>query len=403
MPTWRYSAIDAEGRDQRGTLEADTPRHARALLRERSLTALEVDEVAGSERRATGGFRRGLAADDLALVIRQLATLVRAAIPVEQALAAVAEQTESPRAKEVIQAVRARVVEGHGLADALGEFPHIFPEVQRATVAAGEQAGHLDVVLERLADHTETQLARRGSLATALYYPAFLVVTAMVVVGVLMTSVIPTIVDRFERCANALPLVTRGLIAVSGFLAQWWWALLLLIVVGIALARAALAKPEVKRAWHLKMLRWPVFGRVLRASNAEQFARTLAILTASSVPVLEALRVSAATLTNLPMRDAVLEAAARVREGGSISRALAASGLFPPLTIQLIASGEATGTLDQMLQRAADHLEREVDTTVRRTQALLGPVILLIMAGMVVTIMAAVLLPLIQMNQQLTC
>jgi general secretion pathway protein F len=402
MPTWRYTAIDAAGRDQNGTLEADSPRHARALLRERSLTALEVDEVAGRER-AASPFRRSLAADELALIIRQLATLVRAAIPVEQALAAVAEQAESLRAKEVVQAVRARVMEGHSLADALGEFPHIFPEVQRATVAAGEHAGHLDIVLERLADHTETQLARSGSLATALYYPAFLVVTALIVVTVLMTSVIPTIVDRFERCKSALPLVTRVLIAVSGFLSEWWWLVAVAIVAAALLARAALAKPELLRAWHLKQLRWPVFGRVLRASNAEQFARTLAILTASSVPVLEALRVAAATLTNLPMRDAVIEAAARVREGASISRALAASGLFPPLTIQLIASGEATGTLDEMLQRAADHLEREVDTTVRRAQALLGPVILLVMAGMVVTIMAAVLLPLIQMNSQLNC
>lgn len=402
MPTWRYTAIDAAGRDQQGTLEADTPRHARALLRERALTALGVEEIAGRER-AASPFRRGLSADDLSLIIRQLATLVRAAIPVEQALAAVAEQAESPRAREVVQAVRARVLEGHSLADALGEFPHIFPEVQRATVAAGEQAGHLDVVLERLADHTETQQARRGSIATALYYPAFLVVTAMVVVMFLMTSVIPKIVTVFDNCHNALPLVTRVLIGVSGFLAQWWWLLLAAAIAAAYMARAALAKPELKRAWHLRLLKLPVLGRVLRASNAEQFARTLAILTASSVPVLDALRVAAATLTNLPMREAVLEAAARVREGAAISRALGASGLFPPLTIQLIASGEASGTLDEMLQRAADHLEREVDTTVRRTQALLGPVILLVMALIVVTIMAAVLLPIIQMNQQLTC
>ena len=402
MPTWRYTAIDAAGRDQQGTLEADTPRHARALLRERSLTALGVEEIASRERSASP-LRRGLGAEDLALIIRQLATLVRAAIPVEQALAAVAEQAESPRAREVVQAVRARVLEGHSLADALGEFPHIFPEVQRATVAAGEQAGHLDVVLERLADHTETQQARRGSIATALYYPAFLVVTAMVVVMFLMTSVIPKIVTVFDNCHNALPLVTRVLIGVSGFLAQWWWLLLAAAIAAVLVARAALAKPEIRRAWHLRLLQLPVLGRVLRASNAEQFARTLAILTASSVPVLDALRVAAATLTSLPMREAVLEAAARVREGAAISRALGASGLFPPLTIQLIASGEASGTLDEMLQRAADHLEREVDTTVRRTQALLGPVILLIMALIVVTIMAAVLLPIIQMNQQLTC
>ena len=402
MPTWRYTAIDSAGRDQQGTLEADSPRHARALLRELALTALGVEEIASRER-AASPFRRGLAADDLALIIRQLATLVRAAIPVEQALAAVAEQADTPRAREVVQAVRARVLEGHSLADSLGEFPHIFPEVQRATVAAGEQAGHLDVVLERLADHTETQQVRRGSVATALYYPAFLVVTAMVVVMFLMTSVIPKIVVVFDNCHNALPLVTRVLIGVSGFLAQWWWLLLAALIAAVFLVRAALTKPEIKRAWHLKLLRLPVFGRVIRASNAEQFARTLAILTASSVPVLDALRVAAATLNNMPMREAVLEAAARVREGAAISRALGASGLFPPLTIQLIASGEASGTLDEMLQRAADHLEREVDTTVRRTQALLGPVILLVMALIVVTIMAAVLLPIIQMNQQLTC
>lgn len=404
MPTFEYTALDSGGREQRGTLEADTPRQVRAQLRERGLTALEVVETAAREREAHAlGFRRGLPAGEIALIVRQLATLVRAAIPLEQALKAVAEQTEGERARHVVLGVRTRVLEGHTLADGLGQFPHVFPEIDRATVAAGEQAGHLDVVLERLADYAEARQSRGAALATALYYPAFLVATAIAVVMFLMTYVIPKIVVVFEHCHNQLPLVTRGLVATSGFLADWWWLLLAALVGAVALVRGALRKEEVRRAWHLWLLGAPVVGRVIRASNAEQFARTLAILSASSVPVLEALRIAAATMSNLPMREAVLAAAARVREGAPIARSLGASGLFPPLTIQLIASGEASGTLEDMLQRAADHLEREVDNTVRRAQALLGPIVLLIMALIVVTIMAAVLTPILQMNQQLTC
>jgi general secretion pathway protein F len=404
MPSFEYTALDADGREQRGTLEAETPRAARAQLRERGLTALEVAETAARERQAGAlGWRRGLPGDEIALIIRQLATLVRAAIPLEQALKAVAEQTEGERARNVVLGVRTRVLEGHTLADGLGEFPHIFPEIDRATVAAGEQAGHLDVVLERLADYAEARQTRGAALATALYYPAFLVVTAMAVVMFLMSYVIPRIVVVFEHCHNQLPLVTRMLVATSDFMAAWWWLLLAAAVAAVVAVRGALQKVEVRRAWHLRLLGLPVIGRVVRAANAEQFARTLAILSASSVPVLEALRIAAATMSNLPMREAVLAAAARVREGAPIARSLAASGLFPPLTIQLIASGEASGTLDEMLARAADHLEREVDNTVRRAQALLGPIVLLFMALIVVTIMASVLVPILRMNQQLTC
>lgn len=404
MPSYEYTALDATGRELRGTLEADTPRQARGQLRERGLTALEVTETAAQERAAGAlGFRRGLPGAEVALIVRQLATLVRAAIPLEQALKAVAEQSESDRSRQVVLGVRTHVLEGHTLADGLGLFPHVFPEIDRATVAAGEQAGHLDVVLERLADYAEARENRGAALATALYYPAFLVVTAIAVVMFLMSYVIPKIVVVFENCHNQLPLVTRMLVATSDFMAAWWWLLVGGAVVAAVMVRGALQKPEVRRAWHLRLLALPVLGRVIRASNAEQFARTLAILAASSVPVLEALRIAAATMSNLPMREAVLAAAARVREGAPIARSLGASGLFPPLTIQLIASGEQSGTLEEMLQRAADHLEREVDNTVRRAQALLGPIVLLFMALIVVTIMASVLIPILQMNQQLTC
>jgi len=403
MPSYAYIALDAAGREQRGILEGDTARHVRGQLRERELTALEVREVAGDERPQAGGWQRGLPAGEVALLIRQLATLVRAAIPLEQAIAAVADQAETPRARDLLLAVRARVLEGHTLADALGQFPHVFPEVQRATVAAGEQAGHLDVVLERLADHAESREQRRSTLLTALYYPAFLMVVAVLVVAFLMVKVIPQIVVVFDNCRNQLPLVTRALIATSEFMVAWWWLLLAVAIAAAWAARTALLQPDLRRAWHRRLLAMPVFGRLVRAANAEQFTRTMAILAASAVPVLEALRIAASTLGNLPMREAVLEAAARVREGAPISRSLAASKLFPPLTIQLIASGEASGTLDEMLGRAADQLALEVDNTTRRVQALVGPIVLLLMAGLVMLIMAAVLLPIIEMNQQLTC
>lgn len=403
MPNFSYTALDAGGRETRGTLEADSPRQARALLRERGLTALAVEETAARERAGGLGWSRGLPPDEVALLIRQLATLVRAAIPVEQALRSVADQTEDPRARDVVLGVRNRVLEGHSLAEGFAAFPHVFPETERATVAAGEQAGHLDVVLERLADHAEARLARSAAVSTALYYPVLLVVTSIVVVAILMTAVIPKIVMVFEHCKNQLPLLTRAMVATSEFMASWWWLILLVAVAGAFAARAALQREHLRHAWHQRVLRMPVIGRVVRASNAERFARTLAILNASSVPVLDAMRIAAATMGNLPMRAAVLAAAARVREGAPIARSLGASGLFPPLTIQLIASGEASGTLDVMLGRAAEHLAREVDTTVRRLQALLGPIVLLFMALMIGLIMYSVIDPILKMNQMLTC
>jgi len=404
MPAYRYIALDAAGREQRGTLEADTPRHLRALLRERALTALEVEESDAVERRFAGlGIGRGLPADEVALVIRQLATLVRASIPLEQALRTVAEQSESERARNLVLGVRSRVLEGHTLAEGLGQFPHVFPEVDRATVAAGEQAGHLDLVLERLADYAEGRQERGAAVRTALYYPAFLVSVSIGVVALLMVKVLPTIIQVFSRCQDALPPLTRGMIALSDFMVGWWWAVGLGIVGAWYAVQRLLADPDKRRAWHRRVLRLPVIGRITRATNAEQFARTMAILNASSVPVLEALRIAAATMANLPMRDAVLAAAARVREGAPIARSLAESRMFPPLTIQLIASGEASGTLEQMLARAADQLAREVDATLRRAMALLGPVILLVMAGMVLVIILSVLVPLMELNNKLSC
>lgn len=404
MAAFEYSALDAGGREQSGVLEGDSPRQVRALLRERGLTALEVREVAAREHQAaTSGWGRRLPAAELALIIRQLATLVRAAIPLEQALKAVAEQTEEPRARNLVLAVRTRVLEGHTLADGLAQFPHVFPETDRATIAAGEQAGHLDVVLERLADYAEARENRGAVLTTALYYPAFLLTTALAVMFILMIEVVPKIVEVFANCHSQLPFLTRAMIGASGFLAAYWWLVIAAIIGTVLAVRAALAKPEVRRAWHLKVLAMPVIGRVVRSANAESFTRTLGILTSSSVPVLEALRIAATTMGNIPMREAVLEAADRVREGAPIARSLAASRLFPPLTIQLIASGEASGTMDEMLVRAADQLEREVDNTVRRSQALFGPIILIFMAVMIGTIIFSILKPIMQMNQLMTC
>ncbi len=401
MGAFEYQVLDAGGRERKGVMEGDTARQIRQQLRDKGWTPLSVEAVEQREARRKRGFslRRGINATELALVTRQLATLVQSGMPVESALATAAEQSEKMRLKKIILAVRARVLEGHTLADALKEFPHVFPDLYRSTVAAGEHSGHLEAVLGRLADYTESRQALSQKMGLALIYPALMIIVAILVVVVLLAYVVPQVVGVFDNIGQELPLLTRGLIAVSDFLSAWGIALFGLIVVSITLFNLLLRKEGFRSAWHRWLLRVPLVGRLVRGLNTARFARTFSILSASGVPVLEGMRIAAEVVSNLPMRKAVDEAARRVREGSSINRALQKSGYFPPMVVHLIASGEASGNLDDMLERAATSQERELETAVSALMGILEPALILVMGVVVLVIVLAILLPIFDMNQ----
>jgi general secretion pathway protein F len=403
MGAFEYTALDSAGRSRKGVIEGDTPRHVRALLRERQLLPLTVEQVAEQEsKRQRGsrfGFARGVSAADLSLLTRQLATLAKAGLPLEEALLAVSQQTEKPRVQSIVLGVRAKVVEGHTLATGLADFPRVFPEIYRATVSAGEQSGHLDAVLERLAEYTESREVIRQKVYGALLYPIVLTIMCFGIVSILLTYVVPKVTDVFEAQHAKLPLATRVLVGISDFMRTDGLYLLIGVGLAIFLFWRALKSPAKLRRFHNFLLIVPVVGRILRGFNTARFTRTLSILVASAVPVLDALRISSEVVTNLPMRDAVTDAAARVREGAPIGRSLAASRLFPPMTIHLISSGESSGELQAMLERAATNQERELEGLLAALVGLLGPLLIVGMGLIVMGIVFAMLLPIFELNQ----
>ncbi|MBM4212424.1 MAG: type II secretion system protein GspF [Gammaproteobacteria bacterium] len=406
MAAYDYVALDTAGREQCGVLEGDSPRQVRQLLRERQLLPVSVEPLRETPQNRDGerwlnhlprrSTRVGSA--DVALLTRQLATLVRAALPLEEALLAVSQQSEKSAVQRVVAAVRARVVEGEPLAHALSGFPRVFPEIYRATVAAGEQSGKLDTVLERLAEYTENRDQLRQRVLGALLYPIVLTVMCLFIIAGLLTYVVPKVVEVFESGKTALPLLTRMLLATSDFLQDYGPWLLLLIVLGVIGFLRWVRAPEAQRKVDALLLRLPLTGRLVRGFNTARFTRTFSILTGSAVPVLEALHIAGGVINNLPMRDAVTTATERVREGAPIGRSLAASRLFPPMTVHLISSGEASGRLEEMLERAAANQERELDGLLTALVGLLGPLLIVGMGLFVLIIVFAMLMPIFEMN-----
>ncbi|HSN52012.1 MAG TPA: type II secretion system inner membrane protein GspF [Woeseiaceae bacterium] len=400
MGAYEFVALDKSGKESRGLIEGDTPKHVRQLLRERHMYPVRVTEVAQREakRQTTFSLRRGLSPGELALITRQMASLSQSGLPLEEVLLAVSQQNDHPRTKSILLGVRSRVMEGHTLADGLGDFPQAFPELYRATVAAGEQSGHLDVVLERLADYTEARQELRQRITNAMIYPAALIVMALAIISFMLATVVPRIVNVFENTSAELPGLTRGLIATSDFMRNHW--LLLIIGIGAALWGLwwLLQKEGPRRRYHRFLLRMPIAGRLTRGINTARFTRTFSILAGSGVPVLEAMTISAEVIENLPMRDAVNEATLRVREGAGISRSLAASKLFPPMMIHLISSGEAGGRLEEMLARSANGQEREVDGLIAALLGILQPLLIVLMGAIVMVIVLAILLPIFEIN-----
>jgi general secretion pathway protein F len=406
MSAYEFTALDGKGRNSKGLIEGDTPRQVRQLLRDRGLTPLDVREVSDRKARAGTGVagpqvrRSGsINSTELALFTRQLATLTRSGLPLDEALTAVSQQSESKRVQRVTLGVRARVVEGNSLAGSMAEFPGAFPVLFRATIEAGEQAGRLDQVLERLADYADRGQQLRSKLMISLLYPVALLVVAVCVVIALMTYVVPKIVGVFDSIGQELPPLTRGLIAVSDFLRNYGVYLAVAIVAGLFLFFRAMRNEDFRRKVHRQQLRLPLAGRLTRGANTGRFMRTLGILFGSGVPILEALRIGSQVITNLPMREAVDEAAKRVREGVSLNKSLADSRLFPPITLHLIASGEASGKLDEMLDRAATNQERELETLIAYIVGIMEPMVIVTMGGVVLIIVLAILLPIFNLNQ----
>ncbi len=400
MGAYEFVALDDAGKESKGLIEGDTPKHVRQILRDRSLYPVAVTEVAQKEAKRQRSFslRSGMSATELAVVTRQLASLAQSGLPLEEALLAVAQQNDQPRTKSIMLGVRSKVMEGHTLADGLADFPQAFPEMFRATVAAGEQSGHLDAVLERLADYTEARQELRQRISNAMIYPIVLIILAVCIITFMLATVVPQIVSVFESTSADLPLLTRILIGISDFIrTQWIW-----IIVGIAAfvfgMRKLLQRPGPKRRYHVMQLKTPILGRLTRGINTARFTRTLSILAGSGVPILESLKISAEVIENLPMRDAVTEASLRVREGASISKSLEVSKLFPPMMIHLIASGETSGKLEDMLSRTANYQEKEVDGLIAALLGILQPLLIVFMALIVFTIVLAVLLPIFEIN-----
>ena len=400
MGAFEYVALDKAGKESKGLLEGDTAKHVRQMLREKQLLPVKVSEVAQKESKRQGSFslRRGMTPAELALLTRQLATLSQAGLPLEEALLAVSQQSENPRTQSILLGVRSKVMEGHTLADGLADFPQAFPELYRATVSAGEQSGHLDAVLDRLADFTESRQMLQQQIKNALIYPIALVVTAISIISFMLAYVVPKVVSIFENYGQELPILTRIMIASSDFI-RGYWIVLILGTIAITWGVRRLLKQEgPKRRYHKFLLRLPIVGTVTRGINTARFTQTLSILAGSSVPILEALRIAAQVVVNVPMREAVEEASLRIREGGMISKSLAASKLFPPMTTHLIASGEASGRLEEMLVRAAQVQEREVDGLISTMLGIMQPLLVIFMAGVVLLIVLAILLPIFEIN-----
>lgn len=396
MTAFRYRALDAGGQHGTGVIEADTARSARKLLRERGLFPLDVAPVGTTDATA---LRRGrLRSADLTLLTRQWATLLASGLTVEQALAALIEQAGTEALRQLLAGVRSEILAGYSLRAALDRYPQAFSTLYRASVAAGEKSGELARVMEQLADYLDRNHALRMKTLQALLYPAIVAAVALLVILGLMTHVVPQVVSVFQQGKQALPLLTRSLITVSALLREWGWlGALALAAAGFAL-RHALRTPALRRRWDAWLLRLPLLGRHLRTLDATRFASTLSILAGSGVPLLAALEAGRQVIARLPLSDAVGVAAERVREGQPLSRALGTSRQFPPLLIHMIANGEATGRVDELLDRAARLQQAELENRTATLTALLEPLLLLTMGGFVLLIVLAVMQPIIELN-----
>jgi len=404
MPAFRYEAVDAGGATKKGVLNADSARSARAELRTQGLVPLKVDAIAAqvdASGMATAGrgFGDKLSATELALFTRQLASLLEAGLPLEQAFTALLEQAERPYVRDLIASVRSEVIGGSALSDVLGRHPRDFAEIYRALVASGEQIGQLSRVLSRLADYIERRNALIQKVKLAFTYPAIVTVVAFSIVIFLLTYVVPQIVSVFANTKQKLPVLTIIMLAVSDFVRHYGIVVLIALIGAWFGWRRSLQNPVLKRRWHTWLLTAPLYGKFERSLNTARFASTLAITTGSGVPILRALQTSRDTLSNVAMQELVDEASDSVREGVSLARALSAQKHFPPMLIHMIRAGEITGELPAMLDRAASAQEADLERRTLTIASLLEPALILSMGVFVLLIVLAVLMPIIEINQ----
>ncbi|MBR7778174.1 type II secretion system inner membrane protein GspF [Undibacterium rugosum] len=403
MPAFRYEAVDSAGSVSKGVVNADSARAARSDLRSQGLVPVTVEAIQQKNDGQTGA-KAGLFADklstiELAMFTRQLASLLEAGLPLEQALSALLDQAERTFIRDLVASVRSEVMAGSALSDALKQHANDFPEIYTALVASGEQIGHLSRVLSKLADYIERRNALVQKVKLAFTYPAIVTVVAFAIVIFLLTYVVPQIVSVFANTKQKLPFLTVMMLAISDFVRNWGWLVAIVLVGAYSLWRVALRDPDVEMRWHRWLLVAPVYGRFERSLNTARFASTLAITTGSGVPILKALQTSRETLSNVAMRLQVEEATNSVREGVSLARALSVHKHFPPMLIHMIRAGEVTGELPAMLERASNTQELDLERRALTMANMLEPLLILAMGGVVLMIVLAVLMPIIEINQ----
>lgn len=401
MPAYQYTAIDASGKQQKGVLEGDSARQIRQQLRDKQWIPVLVDAVEQKDKnQSSSWFQKKFTAYELALMTRQLSVLVAAGIPLEEGLRAVSKQSEKAHVRNLMSSVRSKVMEGHSLAQGMQQSGR-FPDLYIATITAGERSGHLDLILDQLADYTENRFAMQKKIQAAMIYPIILMLMSFAIVMGLMTYVVPDIVKTFDQSKGALPWITVALMKASDFIRVAWPFVLAVSALGVFLLIRFLNTKAGHYAFDRLTLKLPLFGKLSKGINAARFSSTLSILTQSGVPLVDALKIGAAVSSNWVIRDAVNVAAERVTEGGNLATQLERCGYFPPMMVQMIKSGEASGELDRMLQRASVMQDREVTTLISTLLALLEPLMLVLMAGIVLVIVIAVMLPIVNMNNMI--
>ncbi len=400
MGAYQYLALKKNGSSDKGVIEADSERHARQLLREQGLIPTQIQTL--NQQRTGVHSKSKISSADLALLTRQLATLLAAGIPVEESLRGVSEQTEKDKVRELVIGIRAKVLEGYGLAQAMAQYPNAFPELYRATVGSGEQTGRIDLVLEKLADYTENQQQTRQKIQQALIYPIIMIIISAAIISFLLTFVVPKIIEVFTSSGQTLPAMTEVLITLSQYVKNYGLYTLIGFIILLIGFKRSLRNIKVKTAWHQLLLKIPIVSYLIKTVNVARYIHTFGILFAAGVSVLETMRVSASLITNLVMRQAFDTATSRVREGSGINEALKETRYISPMAIHLIASGEKSGQLSNMMDRAASHLDNEVKRLIDTSLTLLEPLVILIMGAVVLFIVLATLLPIFSMEQLVT-
>ncbi len=399
MEAFEYTSLDPAGKNQTGIIQADTEKHVRQLLRDKNLIPVKIEKMqSGVDSDAGKKHNTKLRTGELPIIIRQLSTLLKAGLPLDEALSTITEQSDHKNSKKILITLRAKLMEGHALAYGMELFPKAFDELITTSVEAGEQSGNLDEVLLRLAEYLEQRQDMSKQSWMALLYPIILIVTSIAVVSGLMVFIVPKVIQVFEQNNAQLPAITQALLVLSSWVKKYGLAFFVAFMVAIVAFIFALQNQEFKYKWHKFLLKVPVMGGFIRIAQSARFTRTLGILTKSTVPIVQALSLSSKVIKNLAIKESVEKTAAQVREGSSLSQSLKANGYFPPMTIRLIHSGEQSGILSEMLERSADTQERDVNQKLTSIVSIMQPVAILIVGMMILLIVLAMLLPIFQMT-----